>query len=109
MATVGWLKSSLIPHRATQAKKAQDNWMAKVPINVSENCMTGLNESGPVSVLLRILFLRILGIRTSTTEMRLSNKITEVTIGKTCRTILSKSEGVLMIRCISLGNCSVLL
>ena len=74
MATVGWLKSSVVPHQAIQTKKAQDKWMTKEPINVSEICMAGLNQSSPVSVLLCILFLRILGIRTSTTGIRLSKE-----------------------------------
>ena len=73
MATVGWLKSSVVLHQAIQAKKAQDKWMTKEPINVSENCMAGLNKSGLVSVLC-ILSPFVREFVPTTTGMRLSNQ-----------------------------------
>ena len=73
MAIVGWRKSSGLPHQTTRVKKAQDKWMADIPVSASEICMAGLNKSGPVSALC-ILSLCIREFVPSATGTRLSKE-----------------------------------
>ena len=50
MATVGWRKSSGVSLQATRVKKAEDQWMADVPVSMLEICKAGSNKSSSVSI-----------------------------------------------------------
>ena len=50
MAIVGWHKTSGAPLHTIRVQKAQDKWMADIPVSVFEICMVGSNKSGPVSI-----------------------------------------------------------